>query len=318
MTAARHLDELTRERDLSLFVLFGSAAGALGNPGQANYAAANAELDAIAHHRHALGLPATSVAWGLWAGSGLAEGTLAAERSARGGVTAMDPTLAIAALAQVVASGEPAPMVQATDWSRFAPGFLGVRPSPVLNEIPGVRQALRDLAAAPGESAESMRERLAAMSTPERTATVVKLVRDTAATVLGHASADAVEPGRAFTELGFDSLNAVEFANRMAATTGWKVKPTLVFSHPTPAALAGHLLAQVFDGTEAADPVLAELTRLETLLAGERDRDDVAARLRALLTTVTGTAAEQPADDGLLDASDDEVFEFISERFGIS
>jgi acyl transferase domain-containing protein/acyl carrier protein len=326
VTAARHLDELTREADLSLFVLFGSAAGALGNPGQANYAAANAELDAIAHRRHALGLPATSVAWGLWAGAGLAAGTLAAERSARGGVTAMDPALAITALAQVVASGEPAPMVQGTDWARFAPGFLGVRPSPVLNEIPGVRQALRDLAAAPAESAESTRQRLAAMSTPERTATVVRLVRDTAATVLGHASADAVDPGRAFTELGFDSLNAVEFANRMAATTGWKVKPTLVFSHPTPAALAEHLLDQVFDGTDtgaaADDPVLAELARLEAMVAGTggQHRDDVAARLRALLATVT-TDPEPAADeigDGLLDASDDEVFEFISERFGIS
>jgi acyl carrier protein len=206
-------------------------------------------------------------------------------------------------------------MVQGTDWARFAPGFLGVRPSPVLNEIPGVRQALRDLAAAaPTESAESMRRRLAAMSTPERTATVVKLVRDTAATVLGHASADAVEPGRAFTELGFDSLNAVEFANRIAATTGWKVRPTLVFSHPTPAALADHLLAQAFDG---ADPVLAELSRLEVMLAGEQIRDDVAARLRALVATAP-EAEPGTVGDGLLDASDDEVFEFISERFGIS
>jgi acyl transferase domain-containing protein/acyl carrier protein len=287
VTAARHLDELTRDLDLSMFVLYGSAAGALGNQGQANYAAANAELDAIAHRRRALGLPATSVAWGLWAGSGLADGTLAGERSERGGVTAMEPALAVAALANVVAGGEPAPLVQGVDWARFAPGFLGLRRSPVLNEIPGVRQALRELAG-PAETGDSMRQRLTAMSAPEQVATVVKLVRDTAATVLGHTSADAVEPGRAFTELGFDSLNAVEFANRIAAATGLKVKQALVFDYPTPAALADHLLSRMVDSEP--DPVPATGTPMET---GEDGVD-------------------------LLDASDDEVFDFISERFGIS
>jgi acyl transferase domain-containing protein len=330
VTAARHLDDLTRELNLSMFVLYGSAAGSLGNPGQANYAAANAELDAIAHRRHAVGLPATSVAWGLWAGSGLAEGTLAGERSARGGVTAMEPELAVSALAKVVASGEPAPMVQAVDWARFAPGFLGLRPSPVLDEIPGVRHALRELAAAaPAESADSMRRRLAAMSAPERTTTVVKLVRETAAAVLGYPSSDPVEPRKAFTSLGFDSLNAVEFANRIAATTGLKVKQALVFDYPTPAALADHLLDRMFDGSVDGagaheDPVLAELARLEQLLAttSEQTRDDAVERLRLLLATMSVPATRNDTDgtvgDGLLDASDDEVFGFISEQFGIS
>jgi acyl transferase domain-containing protein/acyl carrier protein len=292
VTAARHLDELTRDLDLSMFVLYGSAAGALGNPGQANYAAANAELDAIAHRRRASGLPATSVAWGLWAGSGLADGTLAGERSARGGVTAMEPSLAIAALANVVAGGESAPMVQGVDWARFAPGFLGLRRSPVLNEIPGVRQALRELAA-PAETGDSMRQRLTAMSAPERATTVVKLVRDTAATVLGHASGDAVEAGRAFAELGFDSLNAVEFANRIAAATGLKVRQALVFDYPTLAALADHLLSQLFDGDGDGEELVP-------------------------VTITTTRMTETAADVDLLDASDDEVFDFISERFGIS
>jgi NAD(P)-dependent dehydrogenase (short-subunit alcohol dehydrogenase family) len=285
VTAARHLDSLTRDLDLSLFVLYGSAAGALGNPGQANYAAANAELDAIAHRRRAVGLPATSVSWGLWAGAGLAQDTLAAERSARGGVAPMDPGPAIRALAQVIASGEPAPLVQAMDWASFAPAFLAVRPSPVFDEIPGVRQAMRELAV-PAEAAGAMRERLASMSAPERSTTVLRLVRDTAAAVLGHASTDAVEPGRAFKELGFDSLNAVEFANRIAASTGLKVKQALVFDHPNPEMLADHLLSQLVDsgvdsGVDSAvdeDLVLTELTTF----------------------------------------SDDEVFEFISEQFGIS
>ncbi|MGH3879411.1 MAG: SDR family NAD(P)-dependent oxidoreductase, partial [Actinophytocola sp.] len=290
VTAARHLDALTRDLDLSLFVLYGSAAGALGNPGQANYAAANAELDAIAHRRRAVGLPATSVSWGLWAGAGLAQDTLAAERSARGGVAPMDPGPAITALAQVVASGEPAPMVQAMDWRTFAPAFLAVRPSPVFDEIPGVRQAMRELAV-PAEPAGAMRERLASMSAPERSATVLRLVRDTATAVLGHTSADAVEPRRAFTELGFDSLNAVEFANRIAASTGLRVKQALVFDHPNPQMLADHLLTQLFDDLDA-----------------DMDAD----------TDATTCPVPVPVDIGLGDASDDEVFEFISEQLGIS
>ena len=201
----------------------------------------------------------------------------------------MDPGPAITALAQVIASGEPAPMVQAMDWPTFAPAFLSVRPSPVFDEIPGVRQAMRELAA-PTESAGAMRERLALMSAPERSATVVRLVRDTAAAVLGHTTSDAVEPRRAFKELGFDSLNAVEFANRIAAATGLKVKQALVFDHPNPELLAGHLLTQLFDDLDTGSDL-------------DRDLD---------------SAVDEDLVNELTTFSDDEVFEFISEQFGIS
>ncbi len=139
VTAARHLDELTRDLDLSMFVLYGSAAGALGSRGQANYAAANAVLDGIAVDRRAVGLPATTVSWGLWAGSGLAAGTAA---QAQGGVVAMDPLLASSALPRVVLSGEPAPLVYGVDWAEFAPGFLALRRSALLMELPEVRRAV--------------------------------------------------------------------------------------------------------------------------------------------------------------------------------
>jgi malonyl CoA-acyl carrier protein transacylase/NAD(P)-dependent dehydrogenase (short-subunit alcohol dehydrogenase family)/acyl carrier protein len=310
--SAHHLDELTRDLDLKMFVLFGSAAGSLGNPGQANYAAANAILDAIADRRRSLGLPATSVAWGLWAGSGLAAGTGVEERSARGGVIAMDPELAVQALARVVASGVAAPMVYGVDWERFAPSFMSLRQTAIFDEIPGVRQAMQS--AKPAEQDDSMLQRLATMSAPERVSTVVKLVRDTAAIVLGHKSADTVEPDKAFKDLGFDSLNAVEFANRMAAATGVKIRQALVFDYPTPAALAGHLLDEVFGLTDQ-DPVLAELDRLEGMLAGAAPNDGVAERLRSMLARLT---APTTAGEELLDASDDEIFEFIGKEFGIS
>ncbi|MEV4311990.1 type I polyketide synthase [Actinocrispum sp. NPDC049592] len=319
--SARHLDELTRDRDLKLFVLFGSAAGSLGNPGQANYAAANAVLDAIAEQRRALGLAATSVAWGLWAGSGLAAGTGVEERSARGGVIAMDPELAVRAMARVAASGVAAPMVYGVDWEMFAPSFMSLRPTPILNEIPGVRQAMQ---AAPQQD-DSLLEKLATMTAPERASTVVKLVRNTAAVVLGHKTTDTVEPDKAFKDLGFDSLNAVEFANRMAAATGVKIRQALVFDYPTPVALARHLLEDVFD-LAGKDPVQAELDRLEGMLAGmalNNSRPDeaafndrVAARLRSLLARITAPTAA--GGEELLEKSDDEIFEFIGKEFGIS
>jgi acyl carrier protein len=211
-------------------------------------------------------------------------------------------------MARVVASGVAAPMVYGVDWERFAPSFMSLRQTPILNEIPGVRQAMQS---AKPEQQDSMVDRLALMSAPERVSTVVKLVRETAAIVLGH-KAEAVEPDKAFKDLGFDSLNAVEFANRIAAPTGLKVKPALVFDYPTPTALANYLLDQLFD---SQDPVQAELDRLEAMLAVTGPNDGVAERLRSLLAKLT---APTTAGEELLDKSDDEIFEFIGKEFGIS
>ncbi|MFD1277145.1 KR domain-containing protein [Streptomyces kaempferi] len=134
--AALHLDELTRDRELSAFVLFSSLAGVMGNAGQGAYAAANAVLDALAERRRAEGLPATSVAWGPWAGGGMAAEATGGRRRSRGAVASLDPDLAVAALATALDSGVTTEFVADIDWPRFAPAFTSIRPSALLRELP--------------------------------------------------------------------------------------------------------------------------------------------------------------------------------------
>ncbi|WP_413251887.1 type I polyketide synthase [Streptomyces spectabilis] len=262
---AAHLDELVDSEGLDAFVLFSSNSGVWGGGGQGAYAAANAYLDALAEARRARGVPATSVAWGAWGGSGMAADARAEEHLRRRGVTAMAPERAVAALAQAVAYGETFLAVADVDWERFAPSFTSVRPSPFIGDLPEVRRVLAEpeTAAAPAGAkgaGSEWAERLAGLAEREQERQLLDLVRGHAAAVLGYAGAEAVEPTRAFRELGFDSLTAVEVRNRIATATGLKLPTTLVFDYPTSAALAGHLRTQLVgeSGTAAvAAPVAA-------------------------------------------------------------
>ncbi|WP_062428881.1 type I polyketide synthase [Herbidospora daliensis] len=226
---ADHLSRLTG--DLDAFVLFSSIAGTVGTAGQAGYAAANAYLDALAAHRHARGLPATSLAWGLWEqDDGLAAGLSAADlaRLARTGVAPLSRDDALALFDAALRTGwadRPALVPARLDTKALAaPGV--VVPPPLRSLVPQ-RQAA-----------------------PRRAATdLLGLVRETAATVLGHPSAEPVAAGRAFTDLGFDSLAAVDLRNRLSAAVGVKLPTTLVFDHPTPAALATWLGSHLADET---------------------------------------------------------------------
>ncbi|WP_344407735.1 KR domain-containing protein, partial [Dactylosporangium fulvum] len=135
---ARYLDEATRGLRLDAFVLFSSFAGAVGSAGQGNYAAANAALDGVARRRRAAGLPAVSIAWGPWAGDGMAAEAGVADRQRRGGVTPMPPDLAVAALARLAMGAEPNPVVADVDWARFGPAFTANRPAPLIEDlVPG-------------------------------------------------------------------------------------------------------------------------------------------------------------------------------------
>ncbi|MFI6039931.1 SDR family NAD(P)-dependent oxidoreductase, partial [Streptomyces sp. NPDC051315] len=231
---AWHLHDATAHLDPAVFVLFSSAAGTFGAPGQANYAAANAFLDGLAAHRHALGLPAVSVAWGLWDGdSGMTSRLSATDRGrlARGGLRPLATDHALALLDDALSAADPAVIAVRTSSGRA-----------------GVRAMLRPAPAAPARrtveagSTGPVTSRLLAGTTPEEgRARLLGLVRDLAATVLGHPSADAVEPDRLFTEQGFDSLTVVELRNHLASATGLKLAPTLLFDHATPEALAAHL-----------------------------------------------------------------------------
>ncbi|CDR09746.1 type I polyketide synthase [Streptomyces iranensis] len=252
-TGAVHLDALfgADADPLDAFVLFSSIAGVWGSGGQGAYAAGNAFLDALAEQRRARGLPATSVAWGPWAEGGMAAEGNAEEQLRRRGLPPMAPELNMVAFQRVLSREETAVTVADVDWERFAPAFTAARPRPLIDDLPQVAKALRgggdgepaDTAAA--EGASGLRERLAGRSAAEREDAVLELVRSHVAGALGHASADEVEAGRAFNELGFDSLTAVELRTRLGAATGLKLPASLVYDYPTPAALAEHLLTEL-------------------------------------------------------------------------
>ncbi|MEV4146539.1 SDR family NAD(P)-dependent oxidoreductase [Amycolatopsis sp. NPDC049691] len=239
--AAAHLDELTRDLDLSAFVLFSSAAGVLGAPGQGNYAAANAFLDGLARRRRSAGLPALALAWGPWLPSGgMTAGLSGADvrRMARSGLPPLpaDQGLALFDAALDAPDAVLVPML-------VDPRALG---SDVPEQLRGlVRTTVRRRAA---EGVPGWRERLAAMSAEDRRQALLDLVCAQVAAVLGHGG--VVDPARVFKELGFDSLTAVELRNRLTAATGVRLPATLVFDYPTPAALAGCLGGELFPESE--------------------------------------------------------------------
>ncbi|MFF2046185.1 beta-ketoacyl synthase N-terminal-like domain-containing protein, partial [Kitasatospora sp. NPDC058170] len=242
--AARHLHELTRELDLDAFVLFSSVTGTTGTAGQANYAAANAYLDTLAAHRHALGLPATSLAWGLWESDGMGAALSAADlaRLARTGIAPLPTEQALRLFDEALASDRPL-LVPA----RFTTGALAAPgaevPAPLRSLVRPARR--RAVAAAPAPEADSLAQRLAGLPAADADRLLLDLVRTTTATVLGHGDPGTVHEGRAFTDLGFDSLTAVDLRNRLGAVTGLRLPTTLVFDHPTPAALTDLLRTEL-------------------------------------------------------------------------
>ncbi|WP_344609706.1 beta-ketoacyl reductase, partial [Streptomyces glaucus] len=264
------LDELTRDHDLEVFALFSSATALVGNPGQANYAAANAALDALAERRRAAGLPATSIAWGVWAGGGMAGAAAAEEATRRAGVEPMDPALAAEMLCRLVAEPHPTALVAGLTADAFAGPGAG-RPRPLLRGLPG-RDRPHPAAERTAEPAESLRDRLAKLPPARRTEAVLDVVLTRAAAVLGHRDASAVGAERLFRDLGVDSLGAVELRNQLTAATGLPLAATLVFDHPTPLALAEHLTGRLAPQEPAApDPAPGESpedARIRSVLAG--------------------------------------------------
>nr|WP_239581369.1 type I polyketide synthase [Streptomyces sp. HB132] len=240
--AAWHLHRLTRDLDLSVFALFSSTSGLLGAPGQGNYAAANVFLDSLAQARRRQGLAATSLAWGPWEQAGgmidRLRGT-SAGRSTRGGLITLSAQEGVALFDAALAVDEAVVVPVKLD-----AGFLrGRAEEPSLFKglgLGGRRSNRRSVASAAFE-ASTLTERLRGLDESERTQTLVELVSARAAAVLGHADADAVRPGRAFKDLGFDSLTAVELRNRLGAATGLRLPASLIFDYPTPALMAAHL-----------------------------------------------------------------------------
>ncbi|MEV0989346.1 type I polyketide synthase [Streptomyces sp. NPDC049949] len=270
--AAWNLHELTRGQDLSAFVLFSSVAGVLGNPGQGNYAAGNAFLDALAAHRRAEGLPGQSLAWGLWAtegdggsvsGDGMAEelNSTDLQRMRRSGIGALSAADGLALFEAATTSADAVLLPLALDLAALR----------AAEDLPAqfsalVRRRARAAARTGGARTATRGQELASLPEKERRRALLDLVRGQVASILGHSTTAEVGPERAFNELGFDSLTALELRNQLTTATGLRLTPTLVFDHPNAQAVAEHL---------------------DTLLAGSA----------ATATTTAATAGRAAGDD---------------------
>ncbi|WP_345329619.1 type I polyketide synthase, partial [Kitasatospora aburaviensis] len=252
--AALHLHELTRDSELSAFVLFSSFSGVLGAPGQGNYAAANTLLDALAEQRRAQGLPAHSLAWGFWSDRSALTGALGdtdVRRMSRGGVTGLstEEGLALFDTALALDDAVVAPVridlggLHAQARSGQLPALLrGLVRAPARRAVESGSQA----------AASQLRQRLLGRTDSDRSGLLLDLVRAQVAAVLGHTGAESVAAGRPFRELGFDSLTAVELRNRLNSLTGLRLPATLVFDYPTPEVLSRHLMVEVLGADAGA------------------------------------------------------------------
>ncbi|WP_433789719.1 type I polyketide synthase [Actinoplanes sp. CA-252034] len=308
ITGARLLDELLGDRDLDAFLLFTSAAGVWGTVRHPASAAADAHLHAFAQQCRARGRAATAIAWSPWAGGGIAATAAADGSLLRLGIRPLDPGRAVTQLA------DPAPVVADVDWGRFLPAFGLARPARLFAEL----KTTAPMPAPDGEEGDDLRERLRGRPADEAEQELVDMLRGHIATVLGFPDTEKIPPTRAFREIGFDSVTAVELRNRVNASTGLRCPATLVFDHPNPAALAAHLRREIVpDETRS---VLDELDAIEKRLAAETPDTITETRLRiklrSLLTALdrggvpAPTAVTAPVDN------DDELLEFIDRQLG--
>ncbi|MET9970560.1 thioester reductase domain-containing protein, partial [Streptomyces sp. NPDC006356] len=288
--AAWNLHELTKDLDLSAFVLYSSVAGVLGTPGQSNYAAANSFLDALAQHRAALGLPAVSVAWGLWAdATGMTQhlSEVHLSRMAREGMRLLPTDLGMAILDTVAGAAHPAVIALPVD---LAAARTHPRQPVVLRALTRVRH--RPVAAAAEEPAGAGRilDGLAALEEPERQRLLLGLVIEQATAALGRGPDAPILADQAFQDVGFDSLTSVELRNRLTKAVGLTLPAGLVFDHPTPRQLARRLLADLSgdaEGTRDTVDFAAEIRLAPDITAAE-SVDRVAEPRHVLLTGATG------------------------------
>ncbi|MBO3682727.1 type I polyketide synthase [Streptomyces sp. NEAU-YJ-81] len=306
-----HLDTLLADRELDLFVVFSSVASVWGGGGQGLIGAANAQLDALIERRRARGPAATSVAWGVIDGFGVAADAAAQEQLRRRGVLPMAPEAAMAALTHAVRHDDTLVAVADIDWSAFVPAFTSLRPSPLIGDLPGVQEIVDSLRPdeATDESASEFLRELATGSDAERERALMKVVRENAAIALGHSGVEAVKPQRAFQEMGFDSLAAVNLRNTLGAALGTRLPATLVFDYPTPTALVEYLRTELLgdqgdDEVDEADE--EEIRRVLASLPFSRFREaGVLDALRSLARTdATAGNGSRPSADEELDLID--------------
>ncbi|GLW22649.1 SDR family NAD(P)-dependent oxidoreductase [Microbispora triticiradicis] len=315
--AAWHLHELTRDADLRSFVLFSSLAGTFGTPGQANYAAANGFLDALAERRRADGLAGLSIVWGAWENGGMAGRIAEADRTrmARAGVEPLSADDGLALFDRANAAGAAAVVAARLDLGRLRKEAVRFDQVPPL--LRGLIRRPKTRAGTPGAQAEALRARLAELPEQDRLREVLGLVREHVAAVLGHAAAASVETDRGFLDMGMDSLMAVELRNRLGAVTGLRLPSTLVFDYPSVQAVAGYLVAALLPEAAPDTGRTAEDDAIRKVLATLP-----VARLRAsgLLDALLGLAddplgQDPPQDDGELAIKEMAVADLVARAY---
>ncbi|MET9500044.1 type I polyketide synthase, partial [Streptomyces sp. NPDC006552] len=305
---AGYLDELTRDQDLSAFVVFSSIAAVWGSGSQGAYAAANAWADAVVEDRLAAGRTGLSVQWGPWAGGGMVSSAGAAELE-RHGLRVMDPERALLGLTSALEGPGGAVVVADLDRERFVPAFTVRRDSPLLGGLPGITPTAPE--ATGGNDAADARAALVARlgnrPEKERRRALHELVRTRAGAVLGRATGSAVDLDRSFRDIGFDSLTAVELRNELHAATGLRLPTTLVFDHPTPRHLADRLHEELFADAGAAHG--DDETSLRSALAKiPFSRWQESGLLTAVLSLAQTGADSGPADDAVSDPTGPTVY----------
>ncbi|MFI2645708.1 SDR family NAD(P)-dependent oxidoreductase [Streptomyces sp. NPDC018610] len=312
--AAWHLHELTADLPLRAFVLFSSAASVFGGAGQGNYVAANAFLDALAAYRHAHGLPAVSLAWGLWGpelggmGGGLGEVDLA--RIAREGILPLSAAHGLSLFDAGLTSGRAALVPVRLDLAALRAGdhlpavLRGLAPR-------ATRRAVTRQRAAAAQEGPALPRRLAGVAPADRHKALLDLVRESAAQVLGHASVEAVGAVRPFKDTGFDSLTGVELRNRLAAETGLALPATLVFDYATPTALARHLHAELLGTVDEAAGSTAPAAPVATAAT---TTDDEPIAVVGMGCRYSGGADSPEGLWRMLAAGDDTIVEFPADR----
>jgi acyl transferase domain-containing protein/acyl carrier protein len=320
---AINLHELTAQADL---ILFSSAVAAMGSPGQANYAAANAFMDTLAYCRREEGLPGVSLAWGAWErATGMTDhlGEVGRARFERIGIVPVSDAQGLELFDSARAVGEPLVVPMSLD-------MAALRAQSRAGLLPQVMRGLIGASMRRAQDAEgSLAKRLAQAPAGDWDAIVLELVGRHVAATLGHAPSEAIDPRRAFKELGFDSLGAIELRNRLTQAAGLRLPATLIFNYPTPLAVAEYLRSKAAAELTVRPAFDEELDRLESMLgsiaadSGERER--IGARLQAFALRAQTLLGDSPyldtaadagvyADEDLDAATDDQVFELIDKH----
>ncbi len=317
---AWNLHELTEDMDLSAFVVFSSMAGIVGTPAQGNYAAANAFLDGLVAYRRSRGLAGLSVAWGLWEQASAMTRHLGERDRARMTQAGLAPLTTEQALGFLdTALQADRAVVVAARLDRAALAGAGAALPALFSQLAAGPTRRRIDAADTAVSMSGLVSRLHALTPERRQRELTDLVISNAAAVLGRSSSVDINAHKAFQDLGFDSLTAVELRNRLKTATGLTLSPTLIFDYPTPATLAEHLDSRLVTASGSDQQSLSDrvddITRELVVLLDQPDLSaNVKAHLRTRLQTMLTSLTTE--DDDIAAATESQLFAILDEELG--